>query len=209
MVGLILEKTWQHLQLVIIALTMAMALGLPWGLFLAISKRRRLVSGLLRAIASFQAVPGLALLALTVALLSLTPLPATGFLPATIVLVVYALFPVVTSTHDGIQNIDATIVEVAVGMGMHNKQVLFEVQVPLALPQIVRGVRTAAIWIIALVTLTSLAGSGGLGDLIVQGLRTMNVPLILAGTIPAVAMTLLFDALFARLAVWIVPHTVS
>ena len=95
------------------------------------------------------------------------------------------------------------MVEVATGLGMTPKQVLFWVEVPTAIPTILAGVRISAVWTIGMATLTSLVGSGGLGDLIMQGLRSMRPGLVMAGTLPALGLALLFELGFSRLEKWL------
>ena len=148
MLHLIFIKLWEHLELACISLVISIIIAVPLGICLAISKKERLANGIIRIVASIQAIPGLALLALIVALLALSPFPATGFLPATIVLTLYALLPILMATHDGIKTVSESIVEVAIAMGMEQKHILLRVQLPLALPQIIGGIRIAFVWTI-------------------------------------------------------------
>jgi len=97
------------------------------------------------------------------------------------------------------------VVEVATGMGMTRRQILFSVQLPLALPFIMAGVRISTVWTIGVATLVSLVGAGGLGDLIFRGLSNYRVNLILAGAVPAAVLALIFDWLLGRIERWLVP----
>ncbi len=204
-----LSKTLEHLELTFISLFFALLIALPLGIYLARSKSPRFAAIVMRLVALIQTIPGLALLALLVVLLALVRpvvhLPTTGVLPAIIVLVLYALLPILSNTYTGIKQVNPTMVEVAWAMGMKSRQVLFWVEIPLSLPVLMNGIRIALVWTIGMVTLTSLVGSGGLGDLIVQGLRTMQLDLVLAGTIPAALLAIIFDWILEKTGKWILP----
>ena len=178
-----------------------MLLAIPLGIFLSRSKGKG-ASYVLRLVAIVQTIPGLALIALMIVCLvsvrSLFPLPVTGTLPAVLVLVLYALLPILTSTYSGIDQVSKNVKNVASAMGMTKRQVLFYIEIPLSLPILINGVRIALVSTIGMVTLTSLVGSGGLGDLIVQGLRTMQWNLVIAGTLPAAFFAILFDILLMK-----------
>lgn len=197
----ILEKSLEHIELTFISLFIAILIAMPLGVVLGRSKKKR-ASFVLRLVATIQTIPGLALIALVVVFLlglrSLLPFPATGTLPAIIVLVLYALLPILTSTYSGILQVSKNVINVANAMGMTKRQVLFYVEIPLSLPILINGIRIALVTTIGMVTLTSLVGSGGLGDLIVQGLRTMQWELVLAGTIPAAFFAILFDTVLTK-----------
>lgn len=198
---IILEKSLEHIELTFFSLFIAMLIAIPLGIFLGRSKGRG-ASYVLRLVAIIQTIPGLALIALMivclVAVRSLFPLPVTGTLPAVLVLVLYALLPILTSTYSGIDQVSKNVKNVASAMGMTKGQVLFYIEIPLSLPILINGVRIALVSTIGMVTLTSLVGSGGLGDLIVQGLRTMQWNLVLAGTLPAAFFAILFDILLMK-----------
>jgi len=202
-------KTWEHLELTFVALFIAMALAIPLGIFLAKS-RRRIAPFLIRGAIDIQTIPGLALIALTVVFLAslrvFFPLPTTGTLPAIIVLVLYALLPILSNTYTGIKQVSVNVKNVARAMGMTSFQILFYVEIPLSLPVLINGIRIALVSIIGMVTLTSLVGSGGLGELIVQGLRVMQIDLVLAGTLPAAALAILFDVMLIKLGRYLVPQ---
>ena len=208
--SLILFKTWQHLQLTFVTLFIALLLAVPLGIVLARSKGIRLSSFIIRLIAMIQTIPGLALLALTVVILAslrtLLPLPTTGVLPSIIVLTLYALLPILSNTYTGIKQVSPSVKSVARAMGMTPFQVLFYVEIPLSLPVLMTGIRIALVSTIGMATLTSLIGSGGLGDLIVQGLRTMQVNLVVAGTLPAALLAIVFDGVLSRASRWLVPE---
>ena len=199
--NLLIRKTLEHMELTFISLFIAMMIAIPLGIFLARS-RRKAAPIVLRFTAMIQTIPGLALIALIVVILaalrSVIPLSVTGMLPALIVLVLYALLPILSNTYTVIQQVSPNVKGVANAMGMTGKQILFYVEIPLSLPILINGVRIAMVTTIGMVTLTSLVGSGGLGDLIVQGLRTMQMGLVLAGTIPAALLAILFDTILTK-----------
>lgn len=199
--NVILEKTLEHVELTLISLLLAMMIAIPLGVLLGRSKGKW-APFILRSIAVIQTIPGLALIALMivilVALRKYFPIPATGVLPAILVLVLYALLPILSNTYTGILQVSSNMKNVANAMGMTQRQILFYVEIPLSLPVLINGVRIALVSTIGMVTLTSLVGSGGLGDLIVQGLRTMQGELVLSGTLPAALLAIIFDYLLMK-----------
>jgi len=208
----VLLKTWEHIELTFLTLFISMMIAIPLGIYLARSKNRA-AHFILRLTAMIQMVPGLALIALTVVVLaslrSVFPIPTTGKVPAVIVLVLYALLPILSNTYTGIKQVSINVKNVARAMGMTPIQVLFYVEVPLSLPILINGIRIALVSTIGMVTLTSLVGSGGLGELIIQGLRTMQLSLILEGTLPAGALAILFDVVLMRVGRYLVPEQAS
>jgi osmoprotectant transport system permease protein len=187
----------------------ALALGLVVSLPLAIAVRNRpLLRTLLLALASIvQTVPGLALLALfyplLLALASLTlawfgfDFSAFGFLPAMLALALYSMLPVLRNTITGLNGIDPTIIEAAQGVGMTPQQSLFTVELPLALPVIMAGIRTAAVWVIGTATLSTPIGQTSLGNYIFAGLQTQNWVFVLFGCVAAAVLALAVDQLLA------------
>lgn len=208
----ILIKSWEHLEISFIALFASMLIAIPSGILLAKCRIKWLATCLLRFSAILQTVPGLALLALIIVFITfLKPvvnLPTTGIFPAIIVLILYALLPLLSNTYTGIKQVSPSMIEVSKAMGMKPFQMMLLVELPLSIPVILAGVRLALVWIVGMVTLTSLIGSGGLGDLILQGLRTMQIGLVLAGTLPTALMAVVFDWIFARLGNWLAPKMV-
>jgi osmoprotectant transport system permease protein len=140
-----------------------------------------------------QTVPSLAMLAF------LLPFCGIGFRPAIIALVLYALLPIIRNTYTGLSNIPSEIIEAAKGLGFSNSQQLFWVELPLAMPVIIAGIRTAAVIGVGIATLSSFIGAGGLGDFINRGLALNNRRLILLGAILAAALALLVDFVFSYL----------
>jgi osmoprotectant transport system permease protein len=187
----------------------ALALGLLVSLPLAIASRKRpLLRGALLGLASVvQTVPGLALLALfyplllALAALSLTwfgvNFSAFGFLPAVLALALYSMLPVLRNTITGLDGVDAAILEAAQGVGMTPRQSLFQVELPLALPVMMAGIRTAAVWVIGTATLSTPIGQTSLGNYIFAGLQTQNWVFVLFGCFASAALALAVDQLLA------------
>src|SRR5256714_2980692 len=185
----------------------ALGLGLVVSLPLAIGVRNQpLLRNALLGIASVvQTVPGLALLALfyplLLALASLSlawfgfGFSAFGFLPAVLALALYSMLPVLRNTITGLQGLDAAILEAAQGVGMTSRQSLFMVELPLAMPVIMAGIRTAAVWVIGTATLSTPIGQTSLGNYIFAGLQTQNWVFVLFGCLAAAVLTLAIDQL--------------
>jgi osmoprotectant transport system permease protein len=138
---------------------------------------------------AFRVIPSLAILFLALPYLGL------GFFPSLVALTVLAFPPVLINTYTGIRGVDAFIVEAAAGMGMTRAQVLAQVEIPLAIPAIVTGIRIASVEVISSATLASFIGGGGLGDFITRGFALFDVPIMLVGAVP-VALLALFSELF-------------
>jgi len=187
----------------------ALALGLVVSLPLAIAARnRRVVRGALLSLASIvQTVPGLALLALfyplllALAALTLTwfgfGFSAFGFLPAVLALALYSMLPVLRNTITGLNGVEPAILEAAQGVGMTSLQSLFTVELPLALPVMMAGIRTAAVWVIGTATLSTPIGQTSLGNYIFAGLQTQNWVFVLFGCLAAAILALAVDQLLA------------
>jgi len=197
----LLYKTLEHIELTFISLFIAMLIAIPLGIFLS-RTRGKFSQILLRFVAMIQTIPGLALISLIVVMLAalkeLFPLPTTGMLPAILVLTLYALLPILSSTHAALLQVGDKEKEVACAMRMTKRQMLFYIEIPLSLPVLINGVRIALVTTIGMVTLTSLVGSGGLGDFIIQGLRTLQPSLVLKGTIPAAILAIFFDLFLSK-----------
>jgi osmoprotectant transport system permease protein len=193
---------------VLVSIT-ALALGLGVSLPLAfLSVRRPVLRGWsLAATSLIQTIPGLALLALFYpVLLALAALServfgvsfsALGFLPSVLALALYSMLPVLRNTVTGLTGIDPAITEAAQGVGMTRRQSLFMVELPLALPVIMAGIRTAAVWVIGMATLSTPVGQTSLGNYIFSGLQTQNWVFVLFGCVAAAALAMMVDQLLA------------
>lgn len=185
----ILIATWQHILLSFTAILLAILIAVPAGIFLT---RYRYLATIILGIASvLQTIPSLALLGF------LIPLVGIGSLPAIIVMVIYALLPILRNTYTGILDINQSLIEAGRGMGMTKGQLLMMVELPLARPVIFAGIRTATVMTIGVATLAAFIGAGGLGDLILRGISMVDTGIILAGAIPAALLAILFDLLLA------------
>jgi osmoprotectant transport system permease protein len=186
----ILQLTGEHLLLVVISTALAVCVGVPLGL--ALARRPRLARPVLGFAGVVQTIPSLALFGL------LIPLPLLGGIgarTAIVALVVYALLPILRNTYAGIRSVDPAIVEAATGLGMTTGQRLWLVELPLALPVVLAGVRIATVVSIGLATIAAAIGAGGLGVLIYRGIATVDNRLILAGALPAAVLALAADGL--------------
>ena len=201
-----LRCTYEHIFLAFFAMAIAVAIALPLGIYLARTRRRRVVSAVLGAAGVIQTVPSLALISFIVLLFALVALPTIGTLPALVALVLYALLPILRNTYTGIRQVDPSVVEVATGMGMKPIQILFSVELPLSLPVIMAGIRISTVWTIGIATLCGLIGAGGLGDLILKGLRSIQMDYLVAGTVPAAVLAVMADWLLGRLERWLTPE---
>jgi osmoprotectant transport system permease protein len=196
-----------HLRVSLAALALGLAVSLPLAL---LARKRPVMRGVLLAVASIvQTVPGLALLALfyplLLALASLTlswfgfDFSAFGFLPAMLALALYSMLPVLRNTIAGLDGLDPALLEAAQGVGMTERQSLFMVELPLALPVIMAGIRTAAVWVIGTATLSTPIGQTSLGNYIFAGLQTQNWVFVLFGCVAAAVLALIVDQLLALL----------
>lgn len=178
----------EHLLLVLTALAGALALGLPLGVLLALRARwRRPVFAVLNLI---QTIPSIALFGLLMAPLAAIGLPGIGFLPAVVALTLYALLPIVRNTHAGLVGIDPAILDTARGLGFAPGQLFWRLQLPLALPLLLAGVRIALVQLIGLAVVAALIGAGGLGSFVFQGLGQDSIDRVLLGTLPAIVLAL-------------------
>lgn len=178
----------QHLVLVAVSTALAVAAGLPLGV--ALTRRPRLARPVLGFASVVQTIPSLALFGF------LIPLPLIGGIgarTAIAALVVYALLPILRNTYAGITSVDPATVEAAVGLGMTPGERLRLVELPLALPVVLAGVRIAAVVSIGLATIAAAVGAGGLGVLIYRGIAIVDNRLILAGAVPAALLALAVD----------------
>ncbi|MEM9071846.1 MAG: ABC transporter permease/substrate-binding protein [Myxococcota bacterium] len=182
-----------HARLALAALLAAIALGLPlaiWG-----HRRPRMGRGFLAVAGVVQTIPGLALLAVMVPLLAAVSLPSIGAWPAWLGLMLYGVFPILQNGLTGLAGVDPALREAARGVGMTERQSLWQVELPLALPVLVAGVRTAGVWLMGMATLSTPIGAPSLGNPIFSGLQTRRYDLVLIGCIGSAALALLLDGL--------------
>ena len=179
--------TARHLEICALSVVLALALGIPLGILAA--KVRPLSFVILGTVSVIYTVPTLAMFGLMIPVLGL------GFVPAIAAIVLYSLLPLVQNTYTGIVNVPAHTREAARGLGMSEAQILWRVELPLSLPVLSAGIRTAVVNAVGMGTLASLIGAGGLGDLIFRGISTVSLVVVLAGSIPVVVIAVLADML--------------
>jgi len=188
----------QHVVLVAVSLGAAILFAIPLGI--VASRRRVLGQVILAATGMLQTIPSLALLVLMI------PLLGIGGPPALLALFLYSLLPIVRNTHQGLVNIDPTLADSARALGLPPMARLWRVELPLALPSILAGIKTSAVINVGTATLAALIGAGGLGQPILTGIRLNSIPLILEGAVPAVLLALLVQGLFEAVERLMVPR---
>ena len=184
----IIQATGKHLFLVGTAIFLATVIGIPLGI--VITRQPNLRQPILGIANILQTIPSLALFGF------LLPIPYIGGIgdrTAIIALTLYSFLPIIRNTYTGIVNIDPAIREAGRGMGMTSRQLLLQVEIPLALGVILAGVRVAAVIGVGVATIAAAIGAGGLGEFVFRGIATLNNELILAGAVPAAAIALLLD----------------
>jgi osmoprotectant transport system permease protein len=185
----VFRLTLEHLQLVGLAILAAVLIGLPLGV--AATRNAVLRRWSLGAANVMQTVPSLALFGF------LIPFTGIGARTAVIALALYALLPILRNTCVGIAGVDRAVLEAARGMGMTSAQMLWQVEIPLAMSVILAGIRVATVVCVGVATIAAAIGAGGLGMFIFQGLSMVNNHVILAGAIPAALLAVLADAVLS------------
>ena len=186
--ALLPEYLSRHLLLTVTALIIGIGVSFP--LALMITRAKGLRAPILAVASVIQTIPSLALLALMVPLLR-----EIGFLPAAIALILYSMLPVLRNTITGIEEVDKNLTEAGRALGMTDTQLLFKVQIPLAMPVIIAGVRTATVWVVGIATLSTPVGATSLGNYIFSGLQTQNYTAVLVGCVAAATLALVLDGL--------------
>lgn len=175
----------EHLILVAWALMLALFFAIPLSIWTFYNSK--VEKAVFFFVNTLQTIPSIALLG------ALIPLLGIGFTPAVTALFIYALLPIIRNTFEGLKNIDSTYIEVSAGLGLTKRQILRFIQIPLALPVIIAGVRTAVVLLVGTATLAAFIGAGGLGDPIFRGIATLDSRLIFMGAVPACALALFLD----------------
>jgi osmoprotectant transport system permease protein len=181
--------TWEHLVLVFVSLAGSIAVGVPLGV--AAAKWRGATQFILGSVGVVQTIPALALFAFLIALLG-----AIGTVPALIALFLYALLPIVRSTHAGLEAISTGMRQAALALGLSKRDRLRRIEIPLALPSILAGIKTSAVINVGTATIAAFVGAGGYGERIVSGLALNDSATLLAGAVPAAALALLVQGGF-------------
>ncbi|MCY4269341.1 MAG: ABC transporter permease/substrate-binding protein [Gammaproteobacteria bacterium] len=188
-----------HLLLTLTALGLGIAVSVPLGILA--NQRPALKPPLLVFVSVLQTIPSVAILALTVAALG----GRIGLLPALVALLLYSMLPIVRNTVTGLETVAGEVVEAARGIGMSPSQILIRVRLPLALPVIIAGIRTAAVWTVGLATLSTLVGATSLGNYIFTGLQTRNLVAVTVGSVAAAVMAVILDAIIGGV-LWLVEN---
>jgi osmoprotectant transport system permease protein len=179
---LIWQDLGRHVEIVMISVLIGCIIAIPLGIWL--TRHQRLAEVVIAITGMIQTVPSLALLALVL------PILGVGLRPSITALALYALLPILRNTYVGVRGVPPATVDCAQAMGMNRLQVLWRVELPLAIPVIVAGVRLSTVYLISWAVLAALIGGGGLGILIIEGLATYDFGLILAGAVPAALLAI-------------------
>lgn len=189
----------EHILIVLITVTIAIIISVPLGVFLTRPKFTKFGLFALNILNILQAIPGLAIIALALPVLGL------GMKPAVLALLFQSLLPIVRNTIAGLLGVNSNVKEAASGMGMSQHKILLEVELPLALPIILSGIRTATVYVVSMGTLASLIGAGGLGNLIMGGLSLFRPEYLIVGAGLGAIMAVLLDRLLSYLEFRITP----
>lgn len=181
----ILGKTGDHMSMALIAVAFSCLVGIPLGII--ITRNKRAADAVLGVANVIQTIPSLALFAFAISVFGI------GRNNAIFALFLYALLPIIKNTYIGIKNVDPAITQAAIGMGMSKFQILYKVEMPLAVAVIMGGIRIATVTCIGVATIATLIGAGGLGDIIYQGIGMANFSMIFSGAIAAAVLALFAD----------------
>jgi len=183
----IIDSLFRHLQLVGISLSLGIIISIPLGVVL--TRYKKLAKPILAFASIIQTIPGLVMLGFALLIFGI------GIKPALVVLTLYAILPILSNTYTGICEVEPHITQAAKAIGMTSMQILLRVELPLAVPGIISGIRISAVYIVSWATLAGLIGAGGLGDLIWTGLATYNIYFILCGAVPSAVMAFVISGI--------------
>ena len=203
---LVLQDNWDrlvmafsgHVQMALIAVALGSLIAIPLGIIL--TRCPRMGKKMIAIISILQTVPSMVMFGL------LLPFTGIGRPTAIVVLTLYSILPILRNTYTGISDVDKSYVEAAKGMGMNGKQVLTRVELPIALPVIVTGIRISSVYIISWATVATIVGGGGLGDIIFIGFARHNHAMILLGAIPASLLAITTSFVIGRIAKAVTPR---
>lgn len=186
----LIVKTWEHIYISLIAILLGIIVAVPLGvLLMRVPKIANFILGLLNVL---QTIPSFAILALFI------PLLGIGLVPAIVALFLYSLMPILRNTYIGIRDVKKDLIEAGIGMGMTEWERIRLVELPLATPVIMSGIRLATVFLIGWATLASYIGAGGLGDYIFSGMNLYKPEYILAGAIPVTLLALVTDLFLGK-----------
>jgi osmoprotectant transport system permease protein len=190
---------YEHLILVIISMAAAIAVGVTLGVIMTRKGLEGISPVIMAVVNVWQSVPSLGVIALAYGILPLLGLSGIGAVPALIALFLHAVAPIVRNTYAGIESVSSDVIESATGMGMTKKQILFDIEIPNAMPVIMGGIRTSTAIIVGTAPLAFLIGGGGLGFWIFTGIALVDMGIMLAGAVPVALIAMLFDYFLALL----------
>lgn len=197
----LLFKTWEHIYISLTSVFLGVLVAVPLGFIL--SRIPKVADKFMSFVGIIQTFPTLAVLAFFI------PILGIGKVPAIVALFLYSLLPILRNTYTGIQSLDKNLMEAGLGMGMTNMERIFMVELPLAMPIIMAGIRLSSVYLIGWATLAAYIGAGGLGDFIFDGLNLFKPEFILAGAIPTTILALLMDYLFGKLETKMTPKGIK
>lgn len=193
----LIVKTWEHIYISLIAIFLGIIVAVPLGVLLTrVPKIANFILGLLNVL---QTIPSFAFLALFI------PLLGIGLVPAIVALFLYSLMPILRNTFIGIRDVKKDLIEAGIGMGMTEWERIRLVEIPLATPVIMSGIRLATVFLIGWATLASYIGAGGLGDYIFSGMNLYKPEYILAGAIPVTLLALVTDLFLGKVETLVTP----
>ena len=193
----LLSKAVEHFYISMFALLLAIVVAVPLGILL--SKTQRTANVVLTVAGVLQTIPTLAVLAIMI------PIFGVGKKPAIVALFIYVLLPILNNTVLGVKNIDKNVIQAGQSMGMTKFQLMKDVEMPLALPLIISGIRLSSVYVISWATLASYVGAGGLGDLVFNGLNLYQPPMIISAAIVVTLLALVIDFILSLVEKWVVP----
>ena len=194
-------KTWEQIYISGISILLGIIVAVPLGILL--TRFPKTAKYVMSFTSMLQTIPSLALLALMI------PIFGIGKLPSIVALFIYSLLPILRNTYIGMSKVNRNLIDAAKGMGMTTMQSIIHVEVPMAMPIIMSGIRLSTIYVISWSTLASYIGAGGLGDFIFNGLNLYDPSLIIGGTFPVTLLAILADYLLGKLEKRITPITRS
>jgi osmoprotectant transport system permease protein len=204
---LLQEALRQHIWLSVVSTVVVLLLAVPLGIFATRPGSQGIAPFVIGAGNAGQAIPSLGMLALIYfAFTQVSWLPSTGRTPVVVALVAYSFLPILRNTMVGLQQVDADMLEAGRGMGMSNTDVLRKIELPLAVPVILAGVRTALVLNVGTATLAFLFGAGGLGNIILRGLGLQRTPVLVTGAVLTAVLALLVDYLAGLVEEWLTPR---
>ncbi|MBT9141066.1 MAG: Glycine betaine/carnitine/choline transport system permease protein OpuCB [Dehalococcoidia bacterium] len=207
-VGIMFPFTWEgmakhaqrHLQLVFVAEIIAIAIGVPLGVLVTRPGFKKLAIPIIGGASAGQSVPSMAIVAIMV------PLIGLGFRPAMVALIIWGVLPILRNSYAAINDINPAIIEAARGMGMTRGQIVRKIELPLALPVIMTGIRVSTVVLVGSATLAALVAGGGLGEIILVGVFVGEPLIILQGGAPAAAMAITMGFILERIERWMTPR---